>query len=230
MRRERGGQPVEVELLGRGQGHVHGLRAAQDRVRSVILVKRLEHDHFVARVHDREQGRRHRLGSTAGDRNLGFRVHVHPVPVRVLAGERVPEPLGPPGDGVLVHVVANQYAITWGAKRLRDALARKYADWSRLAPQVMAYWFTSSRIARAAASFRTSGAGKFGNPWARLMAPCSLASLVIPRITDSVNEWVRRAVCIEAEVTRQRPRRNSPGPSISLLSYRPHATEDSRTK
>ena len=23
----------------------------------------------------------------------------------------------------------NQYAITWGAKRLRDAIARKYADW-----------------------------------------------------------------------------------------------------
>ena len=23
----------------------------------------------------------------------------------------------------------NQYAITWGAKRLRDALAKKYADW-----------------------------------------------------------------------------------------------------
>src|SRR5439155_1088500 len=23
----------------------------------------------------------------------------------------------------------NQYAITWGAKRLRDALAQKYADW-----------------------------------------------------------------------------------------------------
>src|SRR2546422_7647153 len=27
----------------------------------------------------------------------------------------------------------NQYAITWGAKRLRDALARKYADWYRMA-------------------------------------------------------------------------------------------------
>src|SRR5260370_33504672 len=26
----------------------------------------------------------------------------------------------------------NQYAITWGAKRLRDALARKYADWDGL--------------------------------------------------------------------------------------------------
>src|SRR3970282_1093207 len=26
----------------------------------------------------------------------------------------------------------NQYAITWGAKRLRDALARKYHDWYRM--------------------------------------------------------------------------------------------------
>src|SRR3989442_15266675 len=51
------------------------------------------------------------------------------------------------------------------------------------------------------------------------MAPCSLASRVIPRITDSVNEWVRRAVCIEAEVTRRRPRRNSPGPWIERCCY-----------
>jgi aspartate/methionine/tyrosine aminotransferase len=27
----------------------------------------------------------------------------------------------------------NQYAITWGAKRFRDALARKYADWYGMA-------------------------------------------------------------------------------------------------
>src|SRR2546428_3241191 len=51
------------------------------------------------------------------------------------------------------------------------------------------------------------------------MAPCSLASRVIPRITDSVNEWMRRAVCIEAEVTRERPRRNSPGPSHACATY-----------
>src|SRR5437867_3442162 len=51
------------------------------------------------------------------------------------------------------------------------------------------------------------------------MAPCSLASRVIPLITDSVNEWVRRAVCIEAEVTRERPRRNSPGPSHACATY-----------
>src|SRR5213593_1205017 len=51
------------------------------------------------------------------------------------------------------------------------------------------------------------------------MAPCSLASRVIPRITDSVNEWVRRAVCIEPEVTGERPRRNSPGPSHACATY-----------
>src|SRR5881296_4088042 len=70
------------------------------------------------------------------------------------------------------------------------------ASRSRFAPQVIAYWFTSSRIARAAASFSTSGAGKLGNPWARLMAPCSFASRVMPRITDSVKPWVRAAVCM----------------------------------
>jgi len=41
-----------------------------------------------------------------------------------------------PAPDILKHAAAraiaddvNQYAITWGAKRLRDALARKYADW-----------------------------------------------------------------------------------------------------
>jgi aminotransferase len=41
-----------------------------------------------------------------------------------------------PAPGVLkdaavraIQEDVNQYAITWGAKRLRDALARKYADW-----------------------------------------------------------------------------------------------------
>jgi aminotransferase len=28
-----------------------------------------------------------------------------------------------------IHADINQYAITWGAKRLRDAIAKKYADW-----------------------------------------------------------------------------------------------------
>src|SRR5690554_2748529 len=61
-------------------------------------------------------------------------------------------------------------------------------------PHVMAYWLMSARIASQAASLMTSGAGKSGKPWARLMAPASLATRVISRITDSVKPCVRRAV------------------------------------
>src|SRR5688500_19823520 len=62
----------------------------------------------------------------------------------------------------------------------------------------MAYWLMSERIARIAASFRSSGAGKLGNPWARLRESCSRASRVMPRITDSRKPWVRRAVVTRA--------------------------------
>src|SRR5213079_1865999 len=88
---------------------------------------------------------------------------------------------------------------------------RASASRSRFAAQVMAYWFTSSAVARAAACFSTSGAAKFGNPCARLMASCSLASRVIPRITDSVKPCVRRAVCMRGNLQRERPRRECRG-------------------
>src|SRR6266536_5086432 len=42
-----------------------------------------------------------------------------------------------------------------------------------------AYWPRPSRIAAIAASLTKSGPSKSGNPWARLMAPCSTASRVI---------------------------------------------------
>src|SRR5215213_9514786 len=54
------------------------------------------------------------------------------------------------------------------------------------APQVTAYWFTSSLMAAAAARLRSSGAGKSGNPCERLTAPYLRASRVISRMTDSV--------------------------------------------
>src|SRR5579871_796804 len=66
-----------------------------------------------------------------------------------------------------------------------------------LAPQVMAYWLTSSAIACAAAFFNGSGAGKSGKPCARLMAPWLIARRVISRITDSVKfmiRWLRKRV------------------------------------
>src|SRR5437660_1626511 len=57
------------------------------------------------------------------------------------------------------------------------------------APQVVAYWLKSWRIASTAASLSSAGAAKSGNPWARLIqsVPCSaIHSRVISLITDSV--------------------------------------------
>src|SRR5437762_12052918 len=57
------------------------------------------------------------------------------------------------------------------------------------APQVIAYWLTSSAIACIATRLMSSGAAKSGNPCERLTAPYFIASRVISRITDSVN-WL----------------------------------------
>lgn len=51
----------------------------------------------------------------------------------------------------------------------------------------------SASIASMAARLTKSGAGKSGKPWARLIAPCSSASRVISRITDSEKTSVRAA-------------------------------------
>src|SRR3989442_10904394 len=59
-----------------------------------------------------------------------------------------------------------------------------------LAPQVVAYWLKSARMASTAASLSSAGAAKSGNPWARLrqFSPCRARHIrVISRITDSVN-------------------------------------------
>ncbi len=64
------------------------------------------------------------------------------------------------------------------------------------APQVIAYWLMSPEIARRAASFTSSGAGKSGKPCERLIAPCRFASRVISRMTDSV----KRAALADARM------------------------------
>ena len=64
-----------------------------------------------------------------------------------------------------------------------------------------AYWLTSASIAWRAASLSSSGHGKSGKPWARLIAPCSAATLVISRITDSVKRRVRAAVRLAVAVS-----------------------------
>ncbi len=98
------GQPVEVQRAARLEGDEHRARVGEDGVRAVVLVERLEDHHLLARVHQREQRGDHRLGGAAGDGDLAVRIHRHAVPEPVLVGQRLAQPLRPPGDGVLVDV------------------------------------------------------------------------------------------------------------------------------
>src|SRR5689334_11705860 len=66
----------------------------------------------------------------------------------------------------------------------------------------------SPRIASVAAALSSSGAAKLGKPWARLIARCSRARRVMPRITDSRKPWVLRAVVIPGTYHAQ----GDPGP------------------
>src|SRR3989475_11577593 len=68
----------------------------------------------------------------------------------------------------------------------QSAYFRASASRRRLAPQVIAYWLMSARIARAAASLMTSGAGELGKHWARLVAAGSLATRVLAQMTEAV--------------------------------------------
>ncbi len=98
---------------------------------------------------------------------------------------------------------------------------RAMASRSRLAPQVMAYWLMSARSAATAASLSTSGAGKLGKPCARLIAPCSAASRVIPRMTDSVKVWVRRAVRMGAYLRMLAPASWATAASVVCAAFKP---------
>ena len=106
--REGPGNAIEVQLFPAPHGHVDRHGSAQKRVTIVILVEGLEDDHFVARIHDGQEHRHHRLRGSARHGNVGFRVHIHPVPVVVLKSHGVTQPLGAPSDRVLVDVGADR--------------------------------------------------------------------------------------------------------------------------
>src|SRR6266536_601311 len=81
-------------------------------------------------------------------------------------------------------------------------------------------------MARTAAAFTSSGASKSGKPWARLTAPCSSASRVISRMTDSVNRSVRRAPTNLLETASLRVSFVGPWRSLEACHGRPdHPTE-----
>ena len=94
----------------RHQRDEHRHRPREHRVGPVVLVERREDHDLVARVHEREERRRHRLGGPARHGDLGVGVHVQVVPPPVLLGDRQPQRGRPPRDGVLVQVPVDRRA------------------------------------------------------------------------------------------------------------------------
>ena len=104
---ERPPQTVEIERLPRKERHIDRRRVAENGVRAVVLVERLEDDDLVARIHEGQQRRDHRFGRAAGHGDLRLRIHGHAVPLGVLPRQRLTEPSRAPGDRVLIDVVVN---------------------------------------------------------------------------------------------------------------------------
>src|SRR5207245_7694251 len=93
-------------------------------------------------------------------------------------------------DAIIASVAPQQPVISRSGSIFspESRLKRSATAWRKpRAPQVMAYWLTSARIAATAASLTSAGAGKSGKPCARFTASCSSARRVISRMTDSVN-------------------------------------------
>ncbi len=97
-------RPLAVRGFGRMQFDEARLGAAQDRIRAVVFVERLEDDDLVALVADGEQGRDHGFGRAAADGDFFLGIDVQALPLLHLAGDGVAQALRSPGDGVLVDV------------------------------------------------------------------------------------------------------------------------------
>ena len=97
-------RPLGIRGLRRTQADEARLGAAQDRIRAVVFVERLEDDDLVALIADREQGRDHGFGRAAADGDFFLGIDVQALPLLHLAGDGVAQALRSPGDGVLVDV------------------------------------------------------------------------------------------------------------------------------
>ena len=92
LRRDRGAQLLERErVVGRAQGDDAPLRARERDARGVRVVVRLERHRLVARLEQREQGRRDRFGGAGGDEDLGVRVVLETPEPRLVLGHRLPQ-------------------------------------------------------------------------------------------------------------------------------------------
>ena len=120
---------IKVEIR-RHERHINRLCAGQDGIRTVVLVKRGENDNLVARIGDCHHRSHHRLGAAAGRDDFGVRVDPAAHEIGLLGGQRFPEVLRAPGDGILVIVLIGYLRQPvengLGRFKIREALRQIY--------------------------------------------------------------------------------------------------------
>ena len=118
---------VEVERR-RDERHEDRVRAGENGVSAVILIKRREDDDLVAGIADGHHRAHHCLGAAAGDKNLGLRIDLAAVGLALLAGERLTEVLRAERDGVLMRALVSHLAQAvgdrLGRREIREALGK----------------------------------------------------------------------------------------------------------
>ncbi len=103
------GETVGVEGEGgRLEGDEDGLGAGDDAAGPVVLVERLEDDHLIPGVQDRQERREHRLGRAAADGHVPLGIDLHAVALRVFVGDGAAEPRRAPRDRVLMEVAVDR--------------------------------------------------------------------------------------------------------------------------
>ncbi len=121
VRAKRGRKLLFIERpIGSAQPDEPWRGTAQNCVRTVIFVKRLENHDFVARINDRHHGGHHCFGRAAANGDLALGVILDALGALKLFDDGVAQRLRAPGDGVLVDVVSDGFA-----RRFLDFLGRR---------------------------------------------------------------------------------------------------------
>ena len=106
----RGQFPFVVGPIRSAQFYEAWRSAAQDGVRPIILVVRLEDNDFIAGINDGHHGGHHRFGGTAADGDFTLGIDANSLSAFEFFHDGVAQRFRAPGDGVLIDVVGDGLA------------------------------------------------------------------------------------------------------------------------
>ena len=146
--------------IRRRQRHIDGLRAGKDGIRAVVLIERGENHNLVAGIGHGHHSGHHGFRAAAGGDNLAVGVDGAAHITGLLGGQRLPEILCAPGDGILVIAFVGRLSQTvkdlLGRFKIRKALRQVY----RIVLKGYARHPANDGVGKAGSSFRKALHGR----------------------------------------------------------------------